>query len=67
MEDVGKFYDRKAYFTTIWYILLPFDIFYAYLVYFSNFGMLYQKIWQPWSRVLTQEPAVGAAHDMWRT
>jgi hypothetical protein len=29
-----------TYFTVIWCILLPFGIFYGYLVYFSPFGML---------------------------
>jgi hypothetical protein len=43
MEDIGIFYDRKVYFTAIWYILLPFDIFYGNLIYFSNFGILYQE------------------------
>jgi hypothetical protein len=27
----------------IWYILMPFGIFYGYLVYFSPFGMLSQE------------------------
>jgi hypothetical protein len=35
MEAVGIFYDHLIYFTIIWYALLPFDIFYGYLVYFS--------------------------------
>jgi hypothetical protein len=32
-----------TYFTAIWDILLPFGIFYGYLIYFSRFGMLYQE------------------------
>jgi hypothetical protein len=43
MEDVGTFYDRLVYFTTIWYILWPFGIFYGHLVYFSHFGLLYYE------------------------
>jgi hypothetical protein len=27
MEDVGTFYDHLVYFTTIWYVLLPFGTF----------------------------------------
>jgi hypothetical protein len=42
MEDVGLFYSLSVYFTGIWSILLPFGIFYGYLVYFSRFGMLYR-------------------------
>jgi hypothetical protein len=36
-------FDHVVYFTTIWYILWPFNIFYGPLVYFSRFGMLYQE------------------------
>jgi hypothetical protein len=48
MEDVGLFYGHSAYFGAIRHILWPVGIFHGYLVYFSRFGMLYQrKIWQP--------------------
>jgi hypothetical protein len=43
MEDVGICYGHLAYFTTIWYILWPFGMFYGYLVYFSRFGMFGQE------------------------
>jgi hypothetical protein len=33
MEDVGIYYCRLAYFTTIWYILWPFGVDYGNLVY----------------------------------
>jgi hypothetical protein len=48
-----------VYLMDIWSILRSFGIFYGYivyfvvhnLVYFSRFGILYQrKIWQPWRR-----------------
>jgi hypothetical protein len=32
MEDIGIFYGHLVYFTAIWYTLLPFGIFYGYLV-----------------------------------
>jgi hypothetical protein len=32
MEDVGTFYEQLVYFTTIWYILWPLDIFFPVLV-----------------------------------
>jgi hypothetical protein len=32
-----------VYLMGIWSILLPFGIFYGYLVYFPRFGMLYQE------------------------
>jgi hypothetical protein len=45
------------YFMVIGSILRPFEIFYDPLVYFvaiwyifSRVGVLYQKIWQPWSQ-----------------
>jgi hypothetical protein len=43
MEDVDTFYGHLVYFTSIWYILWPFDTFYVNLKYFSLLGMLYQK------------------------
>jgi hypothetical protein len=33
----------STYFKGIWYILLLFGIFYGYLLYFSQFGVLYQE------------------------
>jgi hypothetical protein len=40
MDDFGVFHDHFIYLVVIWYILLLFfDIFYGYLVYFSRFGM----------------------------
>jgi hypothetical protein len=35
MEDVGIFYVIFVYFTSVWYTLWPFGIFYGYLVIFS--------------------------------
>jgi hypothetical protein len=50
MENVGTFYDRLEYFTTIWYILWTFGIVCGQLVYFSRFGMFVaRQIWQPCS------------------
>jgi hypothetical protein len=51
MENVGMFYDhlvylfyaQLVYFMDIWYILWSFGIFCGRLVYFSRFGLLYQK------------------------
>jgi hypothetical protein len=56
MEDVGLFYVYLVYFPAIWYILWPFGIFCGhlvyfvaicyilyFLVYFPQFGMLYQE------------------------
>jgi hypothetical protein len=43
MEDVDKFYGHLVYFTVIWFIWLPFCIFYGQLVYFFLFGKLYQE------------------------
>jgi hypothetical protein len=49
MADVDIFYGPSDYFTAIWYILLPFGIFYGYLVYVSPFWYAVpRKIWQPW-------------------
>jgi hypothetical protein len=46
-----------VYFTSIWYNLWPFGLFYGHLVYFVAiwyilwlFGVFLEKIWQPWSR-----------------
>jgi hypothetical protein len=47
----GILYDHLVYFTTIWYNLWPFGIFYiwsfgiacGHLVYFSHFGMFGQR------------------------
>jgi hypothetical protein len=48
MENVGIFYGRLEYFTTIWYNLLPFSIVCGHLVHFLRFGMFGpRKIWQP--------------------
>jgi hypothetical protein len=43
IEDVGTIYGPLVYFTSIWYILWSFGIFYGYLEYFSRFGKLYQE------------------------
>jgi hypothetical protein len=40
MEDVGILYGHLVHFKTI---LLPFGIFYGYLVYISHFGKLYKE------------------------
>jgi hypothetical protein len=47
---IGIFYRHFVYFLAIWQILWQFDKFYGHLancmvvlVYFSSFGMLYQK------------------------
>jgi hypothetical protein len=48
MENVGTLYGHLEYITAIWYILSPFGKFVvSTLVYFSHFGILYKKIWQP--------------------
>jgi hypothetical protein len=36
-ENVGIYFSHFKYFPAIWYILLPFDIFYGHLVYFPPF------------------------------
>jgi hypothetical protein len=40
-------YSHLAYFMAVWYMLLPFGIFYGifggHLIYFSHFGKLYQE------------------------
>jgi hypothetical protein len=58
--NLGKFWkvlqsNMFVNFTDISSILLPFVIFYGHLIYFEailvyfySFGMLYQRIWQPW-------------------
>jgi hypothetical protein len=51
MENAGTFYGHGKYFTVIWYILWPFDIFYGHLVgnvvvicyIFPRFGILCQE------------------------
>jgi hypothetical protein len=44
MEDVGVFYAHFVDFTAICHVLLPFGMFYGYLVHtFSRFGILYQE------------------------
>jgi hypothetical protein len=50
-----------VYFTTIWYILWPFGIFYDYLVYFTRFGTFFQEKSgnpdiEPQKRVTTRSP-----------
>jgi hypothetical protein len=48
MENVGIFHGHFEYLTALWYIVWPFVTFCDHTVYFSHFGMLYQKkIWQP--------------------
>jgi hypothetical protein len=42
MENVEIHYGHLEYFTDIWYILWPFEIFCGHFVYFSPFGMFYQ-------------------------
>jgi hypothetical protein len=49
-ENVEIFYAHLEYFTDIWDILGPFGTFCFHLVHFSGFGILCQKIWQPWFR-----------------
>jgi hypothetical protein len=39
-EHIGLFYGQLVYFTANWSILLPFGMFYDYLVYFPRFGIL---------------------------
>jgi hypothetical protein len=48
MEDVGIFYGRLVYFTSIWIpILWPFGI--LYLIHcFPFWYVVPRKIWQPW-------------------
>jgi hypothetical protein len=55
MKNVGKFDGHLVYFTAIWFILLPFCIFYGHLpsVYCGHFGIFLpfwylapRKIWQ---------------------
>jgi hypothetical protein len=47
MEDVGICHVRLVYFTAVWYILWPFNIFYGCLVCFSPFWYFVpRKIWQ---------------------
>jgi hypothetical protein len=41
VEDVGTVYGNLVYFTVIWYVLLPFGIF------FSLWYVEPRKIWQP--------------------
>jgi hypothetical protein len=43
MEDVGIFHDHLVLFLAICHISWPFGIFYGHLVYFSQFGMLFQE------------------------
>jgi hypothetical protein len=43
MENVGIFYGHFEYLTALWYIVWPFVTFCDHTVYFSHFGMLYQK------------------------
>jgi hypothetical protein len=43
MDDFSIFYVHLVYSTAIWYILLPFGIFYGYLLYFPRFDMSYQE------------------------
>jgi hypothetical protein len=43
MEDIGIFYGDLVYFTAIWYMLWTLVMFCGNLVYFSNFGTLYQE------------------------
>jgi hypothetical protein len=49
MEDVDIFYGHLVHFAVFCYILWTFGIVRGNLVYFSRFGILYQKIWQPCS------------------
>jgi hypothetical protein len=43
MEDVGIFYGHLVHFTVFCYIIWTFGIVLGNLVYFSRFGILYQK------------------------
>jgi hypothetical protein len=53
MEDACILYGHLVDLTAIWYILLPFGIFY-YLVYFSPFGYVVpRKTWQPRFQIRT--------------
>jgi hypothetical protein len=48
MQVVGLFYDHLVYYTAIWYILWPYDIYYEYLEYLFPFWYVVpRKIWQP--------------------
>jgi hypothetical protein len=44
MEDIGRVYVHLVDFTAICHILWAFGIFPGYLVYFSDFGMMYQEL-----------------------
>jgi hypothetical protein len=43
VEDVGKFFGHLVHFTVFCYILLTFGMVCGNLVYFSNFGILYEE------------------------
>jgi hypothetical protein len=43
MEDVGLFYGRWVYFTSICEILWSFEVVSCNLVYFTRFGILYRE------------------------
>jgi hypothetical protein len=46
----GIFPDPVVHFEVICFILWQFGTFCGHWLIFTHFGMLYQKIWQPWTR-----------------